>query len=63
MNKSEQMFWSRRGAGLLLQIRCAVYDGTFGSAYGQKISTRERFISADGARRVTPNHEPVPDIA
>ena len=34
MNKSQQMRWSRRGAGLLLQVRCAVYNGTFGSAYG-----------------------------
>ena len=36
MNKSQQMRWSRRGADLLLQVRCAVYNGTFGSAYGQK---------------------------
>jgi hypothetical protein len=25
MNKSQQMRWSRRGADLLLQVRCAVY--------------------------------------
>jgi hypothetical protein len=36
MNKSQQMRWSRRGADLLLQVRCAVYNGTFGSACGQK---------------------------
>src|SRR3954469_13545584 len=30
MNKSQQMRWSRRGADLLLQVRCAVYNGTFG---------------------------------
>jgi hypothetical protein len=36
MNKSQQMRWSRLGADLLLQVRCAVYNGTFGSAYGQK---------------------------
>ena len=36
MNKSQQMRWSRRGADLLLQVRCAVYNGTFGSNYGQK---------------------------
>jgi hypothetical protein len=36
MNKSQQMRWSRRGADLLLQVRCAVYNGTFGSTYGQK---------------------------
>jgi hypothetical protein len=35
MNKSQQMRWSRRGADLLLQVRCAVYNGTFGTAYGQ----------------------------
>ena len=35
MNKSQQMRWSRRGADLLLQVRCAVYNGTFGSAYGR----------------------------
>ena len=32
MNKSQQMRWSRRGADLLLQVRCAVYNGTLGSA-------------------------------
>jgi hypothetical protein len=31
MNKSQQMRWSRRGADLLLQVRCAVYNGAFGS--------------------------------
>ena len=36
MNKSQQMRWSRRGADLLLQVRCAVYNGTFGSDYGKK---------------------------
>ncbi len=36
MNKSQQMRWSRRGADLLLQVRCAVYNGTLGSAFGQK---------------------------
>ncbi len=36
MNKSQQMRWSRRGAGLLLQVRCAVYNGTLGSGFGQK---------------------------
>jgi hypothetical protein len=28
MNKSQQMRWSRTGADLLLQVRCAVYNGT-----------------------------------
>jgi len=36
MNKSQQMRWSRNGADLLLQVRCAVYNGTFGSDCGRK---------------------------
>ena len=36
MNKSQQMRWSRRGADLLLQVRCAIYNGTLGSGYGQR---------------------------
>ena len=36
MNKSQQMRWSRRGADLLLQVRCAVYNGKLGSGFGQK---------------------------
>jgi hypothetical protein len=35
MNKSQQMRWSRRGADLLLQVRCAIYNGTLGSGFGQ----------------------------
>ena len=41
MNKLQQMRWSRRGANLLLQvrcavfIRCAVFNGTLGSGFGQ----------------------------
>jgi hypothetical protein len=34
MNKSQQMRWSRRGADLLLQVRCAVYNGLLGSGFG-----------------------------
>jgi hypothetical protein len=34
MIKSQQTRWSRRGADLLLQVRCAVYNGTFGSGLG-----------------------------
>jgi hypothetical protein len=30
------MCWSRRGADLLLQVRCAVYNGKFNSRFGQK---------------------------
>ena len=36
MNKSQQMCWSRRGAELLLQVWCAVYNGALGSEFGQK---------------------------
>ncbi len=36
MNKSQQMRWSRRGADLLLQVRCAVYNGTLGSDLGHR---------------------------
>jgi hypothetical protein len=36
MNKLQQMRWSRRGADLLLQVRCAVYNGTLGSDFGQR---------------------------
>jgi hypothetical protein len=35
MNKSQQMRWSRRGADLLLQVRCAVLNGKLGSGFGQ----------------------------
>jgi hypothetical protein len=35
-NKSQQMRWSRRGADLLLQARCAVYNGTLAAGFGQK---------------------------
>ena len=34
MNKSQQMRWSRQGADLLLQVRCAVYNGALGSGFG-----------------------------
>ena len=34
MNKAQQMRWSRRGADLLLQVRCAVYNGVFGDVFG-----------------------------
>jgi hypothetical protein len=36
MNKSQQMRWSRHGADLLLQVRCAVYNGTFGAGSGHR---------------------------
>ena len=33
--KSQQMRWSRRSADLLLQVRCAVYNGALGCGFGQ----------------------------
>jgi hypothetical protein len=36
MNKSQQMRWSRNGADLLLQVRCAVYNGTLGAGFGRR---------------------------
>ncbi len=36
MNKHQQMRWTRRGADLLRQVRCAVYNGTLGSGFGQR---------------------------
>jgi hypothetical protein len=47
MNKSQQMRWSRRGADLPLQVRCAVYNGTFCSESGQ------RFHPANDSFRLT----------
>jgi hypothetical protein len=38
MTKSQQMRWTQRGTDLLLQVRCAVYNGTFGSAFGQRFA-------------------------
>ena len=35
MAKSQQMRWSRRGADLRLQVRCAGFNGKLGSGFGQ----------------------------
>ncbi len=48
MNKSQQMRWSRHGTDLLLQVRCAVYNGTLGSGFGQKFQ---------------PTNDPYPKVA
>jgi hypothetical protein len=40
MNKAQPMRWSRRGADLLLQIRCAVVNGKLGSGFGQLFKAR-----------------------
>jgi hypothetical protein len=36
MNKSQSMRWSRKGAHLLLQVRCAVYNGALGAGLGHR---------------------------
>src|SRR6202042_2913316 len=36
MNKSQHMRWSRRGADLLLQVRCAIFNGTLSSGFGHR---------------------------
>jgi hypothetical protein len=46
MNKCQQMRWSRRGADLLLQVRCAVYNGTLGAGIGHRFGG---FSKADPA--------------
>ena len=38
MNKCQQMRWSRTGADLLLQVRCAVYNGTLGAGLGHRFN-------------------------
>ena len=42
MNKAQQMRWSRRGADLVLQVRCAVYNETLGSGFGQRFEPIDR---------------------
>jgi hypothetical protein len=46
MNKSQQMRWSRVGADLLLQVRCAVYNGTLGAGLGHRF---DQILNADPA--------------
>jgi hypothetical protein len=50
MNKSQQMRWSRSGADLLLQVRCAVYNGTLGSGLGHRFqpNANQRAVSQRG---------------
>ncbi len=61
MNKSQQMRWSRLGADLLLQVRSALYNGTFGSGFGQRfqptIRSRKQRLRPD-----IPNLQAVPPI-
>jgi hypothetical protein len=44
MNKSQQMRWSQRGADQLLQVRCAVYNGTLGAGFAHRF---DRIANAD----------------
>ena len=37
MNKHQQMCWSRCGADLLLQVRCAIHNGTLRLGFGREI--------------------------
>src|SRR5690349_2014337 len=45
MNKEQQMRWSRRGADLLLQVRCAVVNGKLGSGLGHLFYTEAESAS------------------
>src|ERR1700712_3102908 len=60
MNKHQQMRWSRRGADLLLQVRCAVYNGTLGSGFGQRFRPANDLCSQVAMRPDTPNLQAVP---
>ena len=37
-NNSQGMHWSHRSADWLLHVRCAVYNGTLGTGFGQRFS-------------------------
>src|SRR3954447_9931034 len=54
MAKSQQMRWSRRGADLLLQVRSAVYNGTFGWASATSSSQLPPSRTRHGRRRRDP---------
>jgi hypothetical protein len=58
MNKSQQMRWSRRGADLLLQVRCAVLNGKLGSGFGKLFKAEVDPVTAVYASRspTTPQH-------
>ena len=69
MNKSQQMRWSRRGADLLQQVRCAVYNGALTSGFGQRFeplgrSGAELALAAvnhlTGPRRIRKRHPTTP---
>ena len=43
MNKSQPMRWSRRGADLLLQVRCAIVNGKLGAGFGRLFKAQDNF--------------------
>ena len=49
MNKSQQMRWSRRGADRLLQVRCAVYNGTLGTGFGKRFYAANDLLPHEAA--------------
>jgi hypothetical protein len=61
MNKSQQMRWTRRGADLLLQVRCAVYNGTLGSGFGQRFDPAGCSTPTNGIGSLTPRFWTVPE--
>ena len=60
MNKSQQMRWTRRGADLLLQVRCAAYNGTLGSGFGQRFDPAGCSTPTNGIGSLTPRFWTVP---
>jgi hypothetical protein len=44
MNKAQPMRWSRRGADLLLPVRCAVYNGAFRSGFGKLFESASNMV-------------------
>ncbi len=60
MNKLQQMRWSRRGADRLLQVRCAVYNGTLRRRLRAALPGCQRPSPAIGHRSLTPRFAAVP---
>jgi hypothetical protein len=44
MSKSQQIRWSRCGAGRLLEIRRVVYSGTLGTGFGQRFDAANNLL-------------------
>jgi hypothetical protein len=60
MNKSQQMRWSRRGANLLLQVRCAISNGTLGNGFGQRFYAANDLLPQLASAAWPPNLAAVP---